>query len=71
AGMGALRGRTMAQINTSNSFRNLSIAHDYTNTAGNNAVTIGISMILAEAFTEDWHLARGRLSDRPANAVNA
>ncbi|CAG8611477.1 7924_t:CDS:2, partial [Dentiscutata heterogama] len=41
AGIGALRRCTMAQINTSNSFRNPSIAHDYTNTAGNNAVTIG------------------------------
>ncbi|CAG8738284.1 34472_t:CDS:2, partial [Racocetra persica] len=32
-GMGALRGRTMVQINTSNSFRNPSIAYDYANTA--------------------------------------
>ncbi|CAG8533670.1 33216_t:CDS:2, partial [Racocetra persica] len=41
AGMGALQGRTMAQMNTSNSFRNPSIAHDYTNIASNNAVTGG------------------------------
>ncbi|CAG8750539.1 15105_t:CDS:2, partial [Dentiscutata heterogama] len=40
AGMGALRGRTMAEMNTSNSFRNPSIAHGYANTAGNNVVTI-------------------------------
>ncbi|CAG8745120.1 26874_t:CDS:2, partial [Racocetra persica] len=39
AGMGALREHTMAQMNTSNSFRNLSITHDYANIAGNNAVT--------------------------------
>ncbi|CAG8852236.1 4030_t:CDS:1, partial [Racocetra persica] len=70
ASIGALQGYTMIQMNTSNSFRNPSIAHDYANTASNNAVTIGISMILAEAFTEDWHLARRRPSDRPANAVN-
>ncbi|CAG8678990.1 5650_t:CDS:2, partial [Dentiscutata heterogama] len=37
--MGALRGHTMAQMNISNSFRNPSIAHDYANTASNNAVT--------------------------------
>ncbi|CAG8475173.1 17222_t:CDS:2 [Dentiscutata erythropus] len=43
----------MTQINTSNSFRNPSIAYYYANIAGNNAVTIGVSMILAEAFTED------------------
>ncbi|CAG8719123.1 5861_t:CDS:2, partial [Dentiscutata heterogama] len=43
AGIGALRGCTMAQMNTSNSFRNPSIAHDYANIAGNNAVTIGLS----------------------------
>ncbi|CAG8764910.1 525_t:CDS:1, partial [Gigaspora rosea] len=71
AGMGALRGRTMAQMNTSNSFRNPSIAHDYANTAGNNAVTVGVSMIPAKAFTEDWHLAGGQLLDRPVNAINA
>ncbi|CAG8810385.1 480_t:CDS:2, partial [Racocetra persica] len=40
AGMDALRGHIMAQMNTSNSFRNPSIAHDYANTAGNNAVTL-------------------------------
>ena len=62
---------TMAQMNTSNSFRNPFIAHDYANIAGNNAVTVGVSMIPAEAFIEDWHLAGGRPSDRPANAVNA
>ncbi|CAG8846337.1 26773_t:CDS:1, partial [Racocetra persica] len=39
AGMGALRGHTIAQMNTSNSFRNPLIAHDYANTASNNAVT--------------------------------
>ncbi|CAG8840506.1 28474_t:CDS:2, partial [Gigaspora margarita] len=71
AGMGALRGRTIAQMNTSNSFRNPSIAHDYANVVGNNAVTVGNSMIPAEGFTEDWRLAGGRPSDRPANAVNA
>ncbi|CAG8593697.1 17430_t:CDS:2, partial [Gigaspora rosea] len=71
AGMGALRGRTMAQMITSNSFRNPSTAHDYANTAGNNAVTVGVSMIPAEAFTEDWRLAGGRPSDRPVNAINA
>ncbi|CAG8536459.1 13915_t:CDS:2 [Gigaspora margarita] len=71
ASMGALRGQTMAQMNTSNSFRNPSITHDYANTAGNNAVTVGVSMIPAEAFTEDWCLARGRPSDRPINAINA
>ncbi|CAG8730131.1 13434_t:CDS:2, partial [Racocetra persica] len=70
-GMGTLQGRTMAQMNTSNSFRNPSIAHNYANTASNNVVTIGISMILAEAFTEDWRLARRHLLDRPANTVNA
>ncbi|CAG8823678.1 39622_t:CDS:2, partial [Gigaspora margarita] len=43
AGMGALWGRTMAQMNTSNSFRNPSIAHDYANVVGNNAVTVGLS----------------------------
>ncbi|CAG8850423.1 23065_t:CDS:2, partial [Racocetra persica] len=37
AGMGALQRRTIAQINTSNSFRNPLIAHDYANTASNNA----------------------------------
>ncbi|CAG8828778.1 9891_t:CDS:2, partial [Dentiscutata erythropus] len=44
---GCLHGRALewfdrkilAQINTSNSFRNSLIAHDYTNTASNNAVT--------------------------------
>ncbi|CAG8805332.1 7279_t:CDS:2, partial [Dentiscutata erythropus] len=41
AGMGALQGRTMAQMNTSNSFRNPFIAHDYANIAGNNAITVG------------------------------
>ncbi|CAG8847919.1 26954_t:CDS:1, partial [Gigaspora margarita] len=71
AGMGALRGRTMAQINTSNSFRNPSIAHNYANIAGNNAVTVDVLMIPAEAFTENWHLAEGCPSDRPANAINA
>ncbi|CAG8770796.1 14121_t:CDS:2, partial [Dentiscutata heterogama] len=30
---------TMAQMNTSNSFRNPSIAHNYANIAGNSAVT--------------------------------
>ncbi|CAG8729204.1 11657_t:CDS:2, partial [Racocetra persica] len=40
AGIDALRGRTMAQMNTSNSFRNSSIAHDYANIASNNAVTL-------------------------------
>ncbi|CAG8799675.1 26736_t:CDS:2, partial [Dentiscutata erythropus] len=39
AGMAALRARTMAQMVTSNSFRNPSIAHDYANVSGNNAVT--------------------------------
>ncbi|CAG8792142.1 36408_t:CDS:2, partial [Racocetra persica] len=71
AGMGALQGRTMAQMNTSNSFRNPSIAYDYANTAGNNAITVGVSIILAKAFTKDWHLAGGCLSDKPANTVNA
>ncbi|CAG8479469.1 16993_t:CDS:2 [Acaulospora colombiana] len=71
AGMGNLRARTMAQMNTSNSFRNPSIAHDYANIAGNNAVTVGVSMIPAEAFTEDWRLAGGQPSDRPVNAINA
>ncbi|CAG8845926.1 3225_t:CDS:1, partial [Racocetra persica] len=71
AGMGALRECTMAQMNTSNSFKNPSIAHDYANTASNNAVTIGVSIIPAKAFTKDWHLAGGYPSDRPANAVNA
>ncbi|CAG8572448.1 4821_t:CDS:2 [Ambispora leptoticha] len=33
AGMGNLRGRTMGQMNTSNSFRNPSIAYDYANIA--------------------------------------
>ncbi|CAG8729610.1 13119_t:CDS:2, partial [Gigaspora margarita] len=70
-GIGALRGRTMAQMNTSNSLRNPLIAHDYANIAGNNTVTVGVLMIPAEAFTEDWRLAGGRPSDRPANAVNA
>ncbi|CAG8539991.1 17661_t:CDS:2 [Cetraspora pellucida] len=67
----ALWGRTMAQMNTSNSFRNPSIAHDYANTASNNAITVDVSMIPAEAFTEDWCLAEGHPSDRPANTVNA
>ncbi|CAG8855009.1 45658_t:CDS:1, partial [Gigaspora margarita] len=48
AGMSALWGRTMVQMNTSNSFRNPLIAHDYTNIVGNNAVMVGNSMILAE-----------------------
>ncbi|CAG8851428.1 359_t:CDS:2, partial [Gigaspora margarita] len=48
AGMGTLRGHTMAQMNTSNSFRNPSIAHDYANVVGNNAVTVSNSMIPAE-----------------------
>ncbi|CAG8855200.1 45936_t:CDS:2, partial [Gigaspora margarita] len=51
AGMGALRGRTMAQMNTSNSFRNPSIAHDYANIVGNNAVTVGNSMIPAKGLS--------------------
>ncbi|CAG8647087.1 5645_t:CDS:10 [Cetraspora pellucida] len=59
------------QINTSNSFRNPSIAYNYANTAGNNAVTIDVFIILAEAFTKDWHLAEKHLLDRPANTVNA
>ncbi|CAG8540367.1 590_t:CDS:2 [Cetraspora pellucida] len=71
ADINALWRCTMAQMNTSNSFRNPSIAYDYANTVDNNAVTIGVSMIPAKAFTKDWHLARGYLSDRPANAVNA
>ncbi|CAG8656694.1 7190_t:CDS:2, partial [Scutellospora calospora] len=62
---------TIAQMNTSNSFENPLITHNYANTADNNAVTIGVSMIPAKAFTEDWHLAEGYLSDRPANAINA
>ncbi|CAG8489012.1 3406_t:CDS:2 [Cetraspora pellucida] len=45
-------------MNISNSFRNPLIAHDYANTADNNAVTVGVFMILAEAFTKDWHLAK-------------
>ncbi|CAG8623655.1 2038_t:CDS:1, partial [Diversispora eburnea] len=51
--MTALRGRTMAQMVTSNSFRNPSIAHDYVNVNENNAVIVEDSMIPAEAFTED------------------
>ncbi|CAG8841830.1 10049_t:CDS:2, partial [Racocetra persica] len=39
-GIGALRRRTIVQMNTSNSFRNPSIAYDYANIASNNAVTI-------------------------------
>ncbi|CAG8854662.1 2607_t:CDS:1, partial [Gigaspora margarita] len=50
---------------------NPSIAHDYANVVGNNAVTVGNSIIPAEGFTEDWRLAEGHPSDRPANAVNA
>ncbi|CAG8856544.1 4280_t:CDS:2, partial [Gigaspora margarita] len=68
---GALRGRTMAQMNTSNSFRNPSIAHGYANVVGNNAVTVGNSIIPAKDFTKDWRLAGERPSDRPANAINA
>ncbi|CAG8598682.1 11447_t:CDS:2, partial [Diversispora eburnea] len=37
--MAALRGRTIAQMVTSNSFRNPSITHDYANVGGNNTVT--------------------------------
>ncbi|CAG8848740.1 25989_t:CDS:2, partial [Gigaspora margarita] len=53
ADMGALWGRTMAQINTSNSFRNPLIAHDYANVVGNNAVIVGNSMIPAEGLSSD------------------
>ncbi|CAG8652354.1 18045_t:CDS:2, partial [Racocetra persica] len=42
AGMGALRGRTIAQMNTNNSFRNPSIVYNYANTASNNVVTVDI-----------------------------
>ncbi|CAG8625270.1 6828_t:CDS:2 [Diversispora eburnea] len=45
AGMAALRARTMAQMVTSNSFRNPSIAHDYANVSGNNAVTSDIETL--------------------------
>ncbi|CAG8548666.1 15084_t:CDS:2, partial [Dentiscutata heterogama] len=71
ANIAGIQGRTMAQMNTSNSFRNPSIAHTYANVPANNAVMIGNSMIPAESFNEDWRLAGGRPSDRPANAVNA
>ncbi|CAG8487307.1 23151_t:CDS:2 [Cetraspora pellucida] len=57
--MGALRGYTIAQMNTSNSFRISSIANKYANDTSNNTVTASISIIPAEAFTEDWHLAEG------------
>ncbi|CAG8843505.1 22104_t:CDS:2, partial [Gigaspora margarita] len=56
AGIGALRGLTMAQMNTSNSFRNPSIAHDYANVVGNNVVMvdnaerIGTKQPLADLF---------------------
>ncbi|CAG8558868.1 9408_t:CDS:2 [Acaulospora morrowiae] len=36
-----------------------------------NNTNIGNSMVPAEAFIEDWHLAEGRSSDRPVNAMNA
>ncbi|CAG8721728.1 20707_t:CDS:2, partial [Dentiscutata erythropus] len=39
ANIAGVQVRTMAQINTSNSFRNPSIAHTYANTPANNAVT--------------------------------
>ncbi|CAG8596561.1 661_t:CDS:2, partial [Racocetra persica] len=39
ANMGALQDHIIAQMNTSNSFKNPSIAHDYANIVGNNAVT--------------------------------
>ncbi|CAG8631913.1 7381_t:CDS:2, partial [Dentiscutata heterogama] len=59
-GIGALRERTMAQMNTSNSFRNPSIAHNYANTAGNNIVTVGLSPDLeddAERISTEQPLA--------------
>ncbi|CAG8491622.1 6017_t:CDS:2 [Acaulospora morrowiae] len=71
ANIAGVQGRTMAQMNNTNSFRNPSIAHTYANVPANNAVTVGNSMVPAEAFIEDWRLAGGRPSDRPVNAVNA
>ncbi|CAG8839115.1 13234_t:CDS:2, partial [Racocetra persica] len=52
-------------------YGNPSIAHNYANTASNNAITVGVSIILAKAFTKDWCLAGRQPSDRPVNAINA
>ena len=72
AGMGALRGRTMAQMLASNSFRPHSLASTFANIAGNNAVTVGganARMIPAEAFEEDWTNAGGEPTDDPVNVL--
>ncbi|CAG8809066.1 3691_t:CDS:1, partial [Racocetra persica] len=53
AGIDTLQAYTIAQMNTSNSFRNSSIAYNYANTADNNTVAVDVSMIPAKAFTED------------------
>ena len=72
AGMGALRGRTMAQMIASNSFRLNSLASTFANVPANNAVTVGdvnARMLPQEAFEQDWTNAGGEPTDNPVNAV--
>ena len=69
-GMGALRGRTMAQMIASNSFRAHSLASTFANIGGNNAVTVGdviARMVPVEDFEEDWTNSSGEPTDDPVN----
>ncbi|CAJ0844354.1 14636_t:CDS:2 [Entrophospora sp. SA101] len=61
-----LQARTMAQMNTSNSFRLHSLAHAFAHRPGNNAITVGAveaRMVPPKAFAEDWTNSGGVLTD--------
>ncbi|CAJ0847170.1 5571_t:CDS:2 [Entrophospora sp. SA101] len=61
-----LQARTMAQMNTSNSFRLHSLAHAFAHRPGNNAITVGAveaRMVPPKAFAEDWTNSGGEPTD--------
>jgi hypothetical protein len=70
-----LQARTMAQMNTSNSFRLHSLAHAFANRPGNNAITVGAveaRMVPGKAFAEDWTNSGGvPTDDAPRFAGNS
>ena len=66
----AIRGRTMQQLTTSNSFRPGSEADTYARTAGNNAVTLTNSgMVPAQGICMDWTALGGEPTDDPATVI--
>ena len=66
----AVRGRTMTQLTTSNSFRPGSEADDYARAHGNGAVTLTNSgMVPAQGICMDWTSLGGEPTDDPATAI--